>query len=56
MTNYESTIVLRGQGDETVMEWTCQFDPHPGQEEKLEGTLKGIYKAGIDQVAQHFAG
>ncbi len=56
MTNYESTIALRGQGDQTLMEWRCKFDPEPGQEQELEGTLKGIYQAGIDQIAKRFAG
>ena len=56
MTNYQSTITLRAQDDETLMEWTCQFDPEPGQEQELEGMLKSIYRAGIDKVVQRFAG
>ena len=55
-TNYQSTIALRAQGDQTLIEWTSQFDPEPGQEQELQGMLKSIYQAGIDQVAQRFAG
>ena len=56
MTNYESTVRLRDQGDQTLMEWTASFDPEPGQEADAEGMIKGIYQAGIDNVRQRFEG
>ena len=56
MTNYESTVRLRDQGNQTLMEWTASFNPEPGQEVEVDGMIKGIYQAGIDNVRQRFGG
>jgi len=54
MKNYESTIRLRADGDQTVMEWNCSFEPDPGKEEELTGMIQGVYQAGIDNLKKRF--
>jgi len=56
MTNYQSTIKLRQDGDQTVIEWSSTFEPLPGKEDELTGMIEGVYQAGIDHLKQHFAG
>ena len=56
MKNYESTISLRAEGEQTVLEWSCTFDPNPGAEEELTGMVNGVYQAGIDSLRKRFGG
>lgn len=54
MKNYESTIRLRADGDQSVIEWSCVFDPDPGMEDEISDMTKGAYEAGIDALRQRF--
>ena len=54
MKNYESKIRLRAEGDQTVMEWTCVFDPDPGMEDEISSMTRGAYRAGIDALRRCF--
>lgn len=54
MKNYASTIRLRAEGDQTVMEWTCVFDPDPGMEDEISDMTRGAYQANIDAQRQRF--
>ena len=55
MKNYESTISLRAQNEQTLMEWTASFDP-TGPEDEVIGMVEGLYQAGIDNLKQRFGG
>ena len=55
MKNYESTISLRAQNEQTLMEWTASFDP-TGPEDEVIGMVEGLYRAGIDNLKQRFGG
>lgn len=56
MTDYQSTIKLRSEGDQTVLEWTSTFNPEPGKDAELTGMIQSVYQAGIDHLKQHFGG
>ena len=55
MKNYESTISLHAQGEQTLMEWTASFDP-TGPEDEVMGMVKGLYQAALDNLNQRFGG
>ena len=54
MKNYESTIRLRRERDQTQMKWTASFDPEPGPGKEVTGMIKGIFQTGIDSLTQRF--
>lgn len=56
MKNYESTIQLHEQGEQTVLEWSSTFDADPGAEEEVKGMISGVYQAGIASLRQRFQG
>jgi hypothetical protein len=56
MKNYESTIRLATEGEQTKLEWSATFDPDPGAEEELTAMITGVYQAGIDTLRQRFGG
>ena len=56
MKNYESTIRLETEGEQTKLEWSATFDPDPGAEEELTAMITGVYQAGIDTLRQRFGG
>ena len=55
MMNYQSTIQLRPDGDQTILEWTSTFEPEAGKEDELTGMIESVYLAGIDHLKQHFS-
>lgn len=56
MKNYESTIKLETEGEQTRLEWSATFDPDPGAEEELTAMITGVYQSGIDTLKQRFGG
>ena len=41
--------IRNAEGDQTVMEWTCTFDPDPGKEDELTAMIGGVYQVGVQQ-------
>ena len=54
--NYESTITLEADGEQTKLDWTASFDPDPGAEEQVTAMITGVYQAGVDTLKQRFGG
>jgi hypothetical protein len=57
VANYRSQLSVREeQGTETCqVEWSGEFQPAGVSEEEAITLVRGIYRAGLDQLKEHFA-
>jgi hypothetical protein len=56
VANYRSTIKVTGEGDNSTIEWSSEFDPMGGTEGEAADAVRGIYQAGFDNLQKMFGG
>jgi hypothetical protein len=57
VTNYTSVFgVSRVKGDKTklTVTWSAKFDPKGASEEEAKKVMDGLYKAGLDEIANKY--
>ncbi len=50
--NYQSTISVAADGDQTKIEWKSTFDAKGASDDEAKKVIDGIYKAGLDNIAK----
>ena len=57
VANYTATIKVSGEGDNSTIEWSSDFDPAGGASaEDAMKAVQGIYQAGFDNLKKMFGG
>ena len=56
VANYTSTIKVSGEGDNSTIEWSSDFDPAGASVEDAMQAVQGIYQAGFDNLKKMFGG
>ncbi len=56
VANYRATITVTGEGDESTIEWSSEFDPMGAAEGEAADVIRGIYQAGFDNLQKMFGG
>lgn len=59
LTNYIATLRLTKvtDGDQTMIEWSAEFDCEPAEEDGLvEGIGTNVFQGGFDALKRHFGG
>ncbi len=57
LANYTSTITVTGEGPNSKIEWSSEFDPATGTTpEDAMKAIQGVYQAGFDNLRKMFGG
>lgn len=56
VADYHSTLTVREEGDETVVEWEGRFEPRGVSAEEAMKAVQGIYQTGLDNLKRLFGG
>ena len=57
VANYTSTITVTGEGPNSKIEWSSEFDPATGATpEDAMKAIQGVYQAGFDNLRKMFGG
>lgn len=57
VANYTATIKVSGEGDNSTIEWSSDFEPIGGTSaEEAMQTIQGIYQAGFDNLKKMYGG
>lgn len=56
VANYSSTIKVSGEGDNSTIEWSSDFDPAGASAEEAMQAIQGVYQAGFDNLKKMFGG
>ncbi|SCW90129.1 Polyketide cyclase / dehydrase and lipid transport [Rhizobium mongolense subsp. loessense] len=50
--NYRATISVSAEGDRTKVDWKSTFDAKGKSDSEAKDVISGIYKAGLDKIAE----
>lgn len=50
--NYRATISVSAEGDRTRVDWKSSFDAKGKSDSEAKDVISGIYKAGLDKIAE----
>ena len=56
VANYTATIKVSGEGDNSTIEWSSEFEPAGAPEQDAMKAIEGIYQAGFDNLKKMFGG
>ena len=56
IANYTSTIKVSGEGDNSTIEWSSDFDAVGAPDQDAMNAVQGIYQAGFDNLKKMFGG
>ena len=56
VANYTATIKVTGQGENSTIEWSSEFDPSGASPEDAMKAIQNVYQAGFDNLRQMFGG
>jgi len=56
VANYTATIKVSGEGDNSTIEWSSEFDPAGAPEQDAMKAIEGIFQAGFDNLKKMFSG
>lgn len=59
VSNYKATITVSGEGPNSTIEWSSEFDTVEGMgasEQDAMAAVQGIYQAGFDNLRKMFGG
>jgi hypothetical protein len=56
VADYHSTIRVREEGDEAVVEWEGSFEPKGASMEEVGKTIQGVYQTGLDNLKKLYGG
>ena len=56
VSNYKSTIKVSGEGSNSTIEWSSEFDTPGGVEQDAINAIQGVYQAGFDNLKKMFGG
>ncbi|MDA7949120.1 MAG: SRPBCC family protein [Hyphomicrobiaceae bacterium] len=57
VANYTATIKVSGEGSNSTIEWSSEFDPATGASpEDAMKAIQGVYQAGFDNLKKMFGG
>lgn len=55
VANYTSTITVSGEGANSTVEWSSEFDALGGEQDAISA-VQGVYQAGFDNLKKMFGG
>jgi len=56
ITNYTATIKVSGEGENSTVEWSSEFEAAGAPEGDAMEAIQGIYQAGFDNLKKMFGG
>lgn len=56
VTNYSATIKVSGEGDNSTIEWSSDFEAAGASTDEAMKAIQDIYKAGFDNLQKMFGG
>jgi hypothetical protein len=56
VANYTATITVTGEGDNSTIEWSSEYDAAGASNEDAMKVVEGIYQAGFDNLKKMFGG
>ena len=56
VTNYSATIKVSGDGDNSTIEWSSEFESAGVPDQDAMKAIQGIYQAGFDNLKKMFGG
>lgn len=56
VSNYTATIKVTGEGENSTIEWSSEFDPAGASPEDAMKAIQGVYQAGFDNLRKMFGG
>jgi len=56
VSNYTATITVTGEGDNSTIEWSSEYDAAGASNEDAMKVVEGIYQAGFDNLKKMFGG
>ncbi|MFQ5626790.1 MAG: SRPBCC family protein [Methyloligellaceae bacterium] len=56
VANYTATIKVSGEGDNSTIEWSSDFEPAGASAEEAMQAIQGVYQAGFDNLKKMFGG
>lgn len=56
VANYTATIKVSGEGDNSTIEWSSDYEPMGASPEEAMQAVQGIYQAGFDNLKKMFGG
>ena len=54
--NYTATITVTGEGDNSTIEWSSEYEAAGASNAEALETIEGIYQAGFDNLKKMFGG
>lgn len=55
VANYRATIKVSGEGDNSTVEWSSEFDAVGGDQDAINA-IQDVYQAGFDNLRKMFGG
>ena len=56
VSNYTATIKVSGEGDNSTIEWSSEFNAEGASEDDAMSAIAGIYQAGFDNLKKMYGG
>jgi len=56
VANYTATIKVSGEGDNSTIEWSSDFEAKGASQDEAMQAIQGVYQAGFDNLKKMFGG
>jgi carbon monoxide dehydrogenase subunit G len=56
VSNYTATIKVSGEGENSTIEWSSDFEAAGASQEEAMQAIQGVYQAGFDNLQKMFKG
>jgi hypothetical protein len=56
VADYHSTLRVKEEGGETLVEWESRFEPKGASADEAAKTIQGLYEAGFENLKKMFGG
>ena len=56
VSNYTATIKVSGEGDNSTIEWSSEYEAAGASNDEALKAIEGIYQAGFDNLKKMFGG